>query len=211
MFFASRVNILLPKFACDWNAGSLRWCVPDSVLRIDDLSDSFRRRGKQTSNDIEYRDHRRCRFGLAWYRSRNLARYTTGRIRQLEHVKESQQDRKLAPDQQAQIIDLLRDAPKGKVLIPVYGTDLEALNFAQELGQTLKAAGYDATVLPASMFGGLVPIQGLTLRVKSDPLPAHSLAVYTALNKVGIRCSFEKGAQFPEDVVQLFVAPKPRK
>jgi len=59
---------------------------------------------------------------------------------------ESRMNRVITPEKHAQIVGLLKDAPKGNILVDSASMDAEASQFGDEIVSVLKDAGFNATV-----------------------------------------------------------------
>ena len=107
---------------------------------------------------------------------------------------------------QAQMLEILKSEPRGVIDISwVMGND-EARDFANQIGEVLRSAGWQVTMgSPATE--GTSP-RNIGIFVRSERTPGAG-ALQQALGKVGFPAVGILNPEFPEQRIGLFVAQKP--
>lgn len=126
----------------------------------------------------------------------------------LEEVAERQRPCHLTAQQRARFLELLNDKPQGSVEIRCSVGDPEAYNFALEIADALKAAGWQAEVNNRVI---IVPTPvGLKLWVRAaQTAPIHAIALLNILDAIDFPPIAEQNLELPEGTTVLIVGAKP--
>jgi hypothetical protein len=104
--------------------------------------------------------------------------------------------RVIAPEQQATLVDMLKQAPRGPVLV-LHGPDDEPSSFAMQIGDALKAGGFDTRVEqgPATL-----NLPGTWLLVRDlQHAPAHAIAIQKAFREIHVDLDGQQDTQHVPD------------
>jgi hypothetical protein len=108
--------------------------------------------------------------------------------------------RVITPDQQAALTDMLKQAPRGPVLV-LHGPDDEPSSYAVQIGDALKAAGFAARVQqgPAALN---LPGTWLLVRDLQNP-PAHAIAIQKAFRELHVELDGQQDTQYVPDATTV--------
>ncbi len=124
-----------------------------------------------------------------------------------EEIRLRQLPRKLTPEQQQTLLEMLRDAPKGEVNVLCQEAGTEPCEFAAQIVGVLNAAGWHAALNDAIQGGQPA---GLTLWVHNlEPPLERGIALQRALASIGFSAPAETIPNVPEGSLILFVNVKP--
>lgn len=118
---------------------------------------------------------------------------------ELNELKKSIGDRSLNSAQKAALIDKLKVLPKGTIFVRSNLMDGEAEQFAAELTEVLKSAGYSILQAYSEMISVNQPGVFMLVANPEDP-PNHAVPLYNAFKEVGIPI---KGQEAPASSQQL--------
>lgn len=126
---------------------------------------------------------------------------------ELARIKKQQRDREITPEQSVAFVKMLKDAPKGKVIVYIFQHEGEVLRYADQIARMVSAAGF-ADVVIENDFGTSAEAFGVTLVVKET---AHLLPHVVPLRKAfqlgaGIETDLKSKPEWPADVVKIVVA-----
>jgi hypothetical protein len=117
--------------------------------------------------------------------------------------------RRVTPKQSQEIVHLLTPAPKGPVKLNVV-FDGEALQFAEEIRGTLKAAGFDPQDVPFPERAMAFTRPGVFIWVHDiKNQPKHAGAIYTAFKRQGIVFTGGELPEIPADEVRIGISSHP--
>jgi hypothetical protein len=110
--------------------------------------------------------------------------------------------RVITPEQQATLVDALRDAPRGPVTI-LYGLDDEPWSFALQVRDALKAAGFDPALeqSPAALN---LPGTWILVRDPQHP-PRHAVPLQAAFREIHIDLDGQQNPQHVPDAESVVV------
>jgi hypothetical protein len=123
---------------------------------------------------------------------------------------EKQRFRAIIPEQRKQFANFLAPARKGRVRITVTAGNNEAFDFATQVRDMVREAGYTTPDLMDSfqLFGP--PPIGIVIRVKSETEQAPFAGdMQRAFNAIGIDAPGDKDASLDADTVLLQIGTKP--
>jgi len=102
----------------------------------------------------------------------------------------------ISPDQQATLVEWLGKAPKDPVVI-FHALDDEPRSYAQQIGEALKAAGFDARVEQGPT---VLNVPGLWLLVRDlKQPPPHAVAIQTAFREIHVQLDAQQDVQHVPD------------
>jgi hypothetical protein len=132
---------------------------------------------------------------------------------QVRDLKQQSRHRTIAADTAGKTADFLRQAGPQRVVVSCVPDDVEAFDYANQIANMLRSAGWEALGPEKTTIFGEAPAMGIKLFVRSGvtPPPAADtlIAAFTRFN-----IPFESGVT-PTDAipdpatVELFVGPKP--
>jgi hypothetical protein len=103
----------------------------------------------------------------------------------LLELQERIRPRRLTSEQKAGLIELLKNEPKGPVIMECLMAEPETCNFAMELRVALEAAGFKIEQLKMSGTGPVAPT-GINVLIPGQPVPAHANFLMHALREIGL-------------------------
>lgn len=120
------------------------------------------------------------------------------------------QPRRIAPDQRATLVDLLRASqPKGLVTITSLLGDVEGNTYAAQINEILTSAGWPTTGVNRVVMNGL-PTQGIAMAARSArEVPPFAVALQQAFERGGIEILGAEKPILPPGVLELIVGIKP--
>lgn len=129
--------------------------------------------------------------------------------REYLELKERIKPRRLSASRAAQLVQLLKDRPKGNLQVAFPAIDTEAQVYAIEISNALTAAGYPLKPLNGDLNVARVRF-GLQLSVH-DPkaAPAYLAHLLQALQSIDIAVAVKKDDSLNPDTAVLFVGSKP--
>lgn len=147
---------------------------------------------------------------------------TAEALRATAALEARQAPRALAQQQRDDLLNLLANGPKGKVIVQSDWTDAEAKAFAEQIKSVLQDAGFEIVPVTLQVLTLLDRGAFIFLRDKSQP-PPHALFIQQSFTKVGItlpadtatdgmqRCAPSEAPNWSLglDTVILWVATKP--
>ena len=132
---------------------------------------------------------------------------------QVRDLKQHARHRTIAPDTAAKMADFLRQAGQQRVVVSCAPDDVEAFDYANQLANVLRSAGWEALGPEKTTIFGNAPAMGIKLYVHSGVTPpAAAETLIAAFKRFNI--PFESGVTPNEAIpdpatVELFVGPKP--
>jgi hypothetical protein len=123
---------------------------------------------------------------------------------------EKQRFRTITPEHRKQFVDLLAVARKGRVRISVMAGNKEAFDFATQVRDMVREAGYSTpdTMNSLQLFGP--PLLGMVIKVKSEPEQAPFAGdMQRAFSAIGIEALGDKDSSLDADIVLLQIGAKP--
>lgn len=125
----------------------------------------------------------------------------------LEEVAERQRPR-LTADQRSQLVALLKEGPKGKILLQGVFNDPGALKLADDLEVVLKEAGWE--VLDVGFVASTLVDVHLMIQVRDTKhAPARAAHILKSLRAIGLSVGSESSAAIEEGGLVLIVGSKP--
>jgi hypothetical protein len=124
--------------------------------------------------------------------------------------------RTISPMQETNLIKHLKpftQANSARVLVNVEGNNPESKWFANRIVDVLKQCGFNATLSGTSNFG-VKSAEGIEIDVKSfQHAPGHAARIFDAFReeKLSIVISSFEDSRLPDDLVSVWVLPKPEK
>lgn len=129
--------------------------------------------------------------------------------RDLLELQERLKDRHLTAEQRSQLLEILRANPKGSIDVSCIAGSLEPCNFAGELVEVLKAAGWQVAFTRGFLSLGGTPV-GLIIEVKdAKKAPVRAEMLQKALKRVGFPAPGRLQSGINEQAVNLVVGVKP--
>ena len=132
-------------------------------------------------------------------------------LQRVAELQERINPRRISDKEKNRAWSILITNPKGSVNVSCLNTDKESCDFATEIAELLKSAGWSVTgpsgVLSFSAAGG--PPVGLTISVRENTLPPRATILKNALEKIGFSVLGEFRLETPKDEVHLLVGAKP--
>ena len=110
--------------------------------------------------------------------------------------------RVIAPEDQAMLVEWLTKAPKGPVIV-FHANDDEPRSYAQQIGDALKAAGFDPKVVQAPAALNL-PGMWLLVRDMQQP-PAHAVPIQTAFREIHVQLDGQPDGQHVPDAKTVVI------
>jgi hypothetical protein len=102
----------------------------------------------------------------------------------------------ITPDQQAMLVEMLKQGPHGPLIV-LHGTDDEPSSYAAQIGDALKTAGFDARVEKGPTTLNL-PGTWLLVRDLQHP-PAHAIALQKAFREIHVDLDGQQDSQHVPD------------
>jgi hypothetical protein len=127
--------------------------------------------------------------------------------RSLLEAQERLRPRRLSTTQHAELVSLLRQAPKGAFDIQYLAGNLESQNFADELRKPLMEAGWILRSTRSTTDASATT--GLRIIVKDNNLPPRAVMLQKALRSIGFPAAIWISPNSEEDFVMLYVGIKP--
>lgn len=132
---------------------------------------------------------------------------------QVRDLKELSRHRTIAADTRTKMADFLRQAGPQRVVVSCAPNDVEAFDYANQIANVLRTAGWEALGPEKTTIFGEAPAMGVKLYVRSGATPPTAADVLiTAFTRFDI--PYQSGVT-PNDAipdpatVELFVGPKP--
>jgi hypothetical protein len=132
---------------------------------------------------------------------------------QIDALKERTRGRSIAPDAAAKIAALLRPGGRHQVVVSCAPDDIEAYNYANQIANVLREAGWDATGPEKTTIFGEAPGMAVRLYVRAGAAPPDTVKLLIdAFTRFNV--PFESGIT-PNDAIpdpattELFVSHKP--
>jgi hypothetical protein len=110
--------------------------------------------------------------------------------------------RVITPELEATLVDWLKQAPKGPVVI-LHGLDDEPRSYAMQIGDALKTAGF-APRLEQSPAALNLPGTWLLVRDLQQP-PAHAVPIQTAFREIHVNLDGQQAPQYVPDANTVIV------
>ena len=110
--------------------------------------------------------------------------------------------RVITPEQQVTLVEFLKNAPKGPVVV-FHGLDDEPRSYAMQISNTLKAAGFAARLEQAPAALNL-PGMWLLVRDLQQP-PAHAVPIQTAFREIHVDLDGQQDQQHVPDAKTVVV------
>jgi hypothetical protein len=132
---------------------------------------------------------------------------------QVRDLKQQSRHRTIAAETAARLADFLRQAGSQRVVVSCAPDDVEAFDYANQITNVLRAAGWDALGPEKTTIFGEAPTMGVKLFVRSGvtPTPAADtlIAAFTRFN-IPYQSGVTPNDAIPDPAtVELFVGPKP--
>jgi hypothetical protein len=127
-------------------------------------------------------------------------------------LREKARTRVIEPETAAKLADYLRRSGSHRVVVSCLPEDLEAFNYANQLANVLRAAGWDALGPEKTTIFGEASAMGVRLYVRGGATPETGKILIDAFTRFNV--PYQSGIT-PSDAipdpatVELFVAPKP--
>jgi hypothetical protein len=129
--------------------------------------------------------------------------------KELAELKEAMRPRALTREQQAALIRLLSDGPKGPVNVVCVLGDDESKGFATQIDNVLASAGWNVGQFIVRFFPGSGPVGfGIVLH-STLAVPSYVLHIQQAFFAVGVPVSGVADSNLPEGTVEVTVGHKP--
>ena len=126
----------------------------------------------------------------------------------LVEIQERIRPRLITDAQRALLIQALTKSPKGSVRIDTVIGDGEALIFARQIKEILKASGWTDVHLSHSIYTGS-PV-GLSMTVRDgNKTPLFAVALAEAIESIGIPVKRGYNSEIPEETIKILVGMKP--
>jgi len=144
------------------------------------------------------------RVEVEWARQKERAAIAEGALLELQ---EKLKPRVLSPAQRTRLIDSLKRVPKGPVEILHVEADREAFEFAEQIRNVLRNAGWD-TGVRTSLLG--VNVVGILIAVRDAKTAApYATAIQRSFAAASIELRGAEDAGLPEGTVRIIVGHKP--
>jgi hypothetical protein len=130
----------------------------------------------------------------------------------LLEVQEKIKPRRITPEQRDQLVMFLSQPPRGKVDIMCVLGDGEGLAFAEEVGQVLKASGWEigSGGVSQGAFAPSNPVGFGVLVHSSQSPPPRAISLIHAFRSVGLPLGGSEKKELDADAVQIIVGNKPQ-
>src|SRR5712671_4440949 len=139
-----------------------------------------------------------------------------GKIKDLEGqihaLQEKSRTRTIDPDKSAQMAEYLRPFGSRRVVMSCVPDDLEAYHYANQIANSLRAAGWEALGPETTTIFGEAPAVGVTLYVRSGAAPDAARLLIDAFTRFNIphQSGIASNDAIPDPAtVELFVGHKP--
>ncbi len=117
--------------------------------------------------------------------------------------------RSMTPEQQAKLVKLLEDCPKGKFMFNLDPLVSDAQNLAAYIGGALQKSGFEYVGFDRMMvIDAGPPIQGIQVGVYGEPTNAIVNTLVAAFNSVGIPARKGSGNHRSPNVVYIDIRPR---
>lgn len=129
--------------------------------------------------------------------------------KEMEKLRGRVEDRSISPDNKEKLLEALKSAPKGKVIVKADWTDNEAQQFAGEIKELLSQAGFSILNANTEVLA-LTSGKGTFVCVTNAAAPpVHAGSILNAFKVAGI---FAEGATAPPNMQKLrnYDIPSPR-
>ncbi|HLY47402.1 MAG TPA: hypothetical protein VKQ73_17620 [Stellaceae bacterium] len=132
---------------------------------------------------------------------------------QLRVLQEKSRGRTIAPDAAAKIEERLRQAGSRRVVVSCVPGDVEAYDYANQIANLLRAAGWEALGPEATQIFGEAPAMGVRLYVRSGTAPPDAATIlidaFTRFN-IPFESGITPSAAIPDPATtEIFVSRKP--
>lgn len=132
---------------------------------------------------------------------------------QLRALREKSRGRTIAPDAAAKIEERLRQAGSRRVVVSCVPGDVEAYDYANQIANLLRAAGWDALGPEATQIFGEAPAMGVRLYVRGGTAPPDAATIlidaFTRFN-IPFESGITPSAAIPDPATtEIFVSRKP--
>lgn len=132
---------------------------------------------------------------------------------QVRDLKQQSRHRTIAADTVTKMTDFLRQAGPQRVVVSCAPDDVEAFDYANQIANVLRNAGWEALGPEKTTIFGEAPAMGVKLYVRSGATPPPAaetlIAAFTRFN-IPYQSGVTPNDAIPDPAtVELFVAPKP--
>ena len=142
---------------------------------------------------------------------KELRDQTTKALKATAALEEKTHHRSISESQERELVAQLTAAPKGKVVITVTESDLEAVTFAGRINGVLQLAGFSVESHSVMMMSGPhgAPV-GLIFCIQDiSAVPPHAQAIGNAFQRVGIPVQAGPDPNIPRATLGITVGAKP--
>ena len=123
-------------------------------------------------------------------------------------LQERVKPRKLTDAQRKGLVELLKDAPKGPVMMECLMAETETCSFAEDIRTALIAAGFKINQTQVSGTATVIPT-GVNVLIHDNSIPRHSDFLMRALRGIGLKPIGMVDPFVPEGMVFIRIGVKP--